>query len=202
MLKVNINKKEVEIEDSSLKTFGDLMKKISERFLDDSFITKVSLNGKELTKKEEMQNYSLDNDKVKFLEIETTSLDDMKNRGFFLIEEYLKKMVEQMERTSETLRVGDEVEANQLYAVCIEDLKLLINLIEDISFVLNVDFNQIEFEGFAIQTRLDKFSYHIREMILSQENSDWVMLADLIEYELIPLLQEWRDIMIFLKKNF
>jgi len=40
----------------------------------------------------------------------------------------------------------------------------------------------------------------IDQMLKVQEDEDWVMLADLLEYELIPLLKEWNKILAVLQK--
>jgi len=38
-------------------------------------------------------------------------------------------------------------------------------------------------------------------MLHVQEEEDWIMLADLLEYELIPLLEEWKSILPLLKEK-
>lgn len=202
MLKVNINHKEVNIENRSLFTnCGDLMRDISKKFLNDDVITKLKLNGKELTK-EELQNYPVTDDKPSLLEIEAESLKEIKKRGFLLLEEYSDKIIPQIERTSELLRVEDECEANEFYARCLEDLGLLIKLIEDVGNVSRLDFGKVTFLDAPIQERIDRFSFIIKEMVSSQENDDWIMLADLLEYELIPLLDEWKEIIHFIINEY
>ena len=39
------------------------------------------------------------------------------------------------------------------------------------------------------------------QMLKVQEDEDWVMLADLLEYELIPLLKEWNEILAVLQEQ-
>ena len=200
MFKVNIDQKEVNIDDSSLRTFGELMDKISEKFLNNKIITKVRLNKESFTL-EELKYYPLKEDGIKFLEIETDYLNNMKEKGLFLLKEYISKLIPQMEESSELLRIEDELEANQHFAICIEDLRLLINLIESTGSVLHIDFNEITFSNLP-KNRMERFSSHIKEIVISQENNDWIMLADLIEYELIPMLKEWEQIVEFVQKNY
>jgi hypothetical protein len=202
MLKVNINQKEVNIENRPLFTnCGDLMRDISKIFLNDDIITKLTLNGKELTK-EELQDYPLSDDKSSLLEIEAESLEKIKKRGFLLLEEYSDKIIPQIERASEILRIEDECEANQFYARCLEDLGLLIKLIEDVGTVSRFDFEKITFLDTPVKERIDRFSFIIKEMVSSQENDDWIMLADLLEYELVPLLEEWKEIVHFIINEY
>jgi len=177
------------------------MRDISKIFLNDDIITKLTLNGKELTK-EELQDYPLSDDKSSLLEIEAESLEKIKKRGFLLLEEYSDKIIPQIERASEILRIEDECEANQFYARCLEDLGLLIKLIEDVGTVSRFDFEKITFLDTPVKERIDRFSFIIKEMVSSQENDDWIMLADLLEYELVPLLEEWKEIVHFIINEY
>jgi len=200
MFKVNIDQKEIKIDDSSLKNFGELMDKISEKFLKNKIITKVRLNKKSLNL-EELKDYSLKTDEIKFLEIETDNLKNMKEKGLFLLKEYVSKLIPQMEKSSELLRIEDELEANEHFAICIEDLRLLINLIESFGSVLHFDFNEVSFYDLP-KNPAERLLSIIKEIVVSQENNDWIMLADLIEYELIPILKEWAQIIEFIQKKY
>ena len=40
---------------------------------------------------------------------------------------------------------------------------------------------------------LEKFSSLLGEIIEVQENQDWILMADLLEYEFNPIMQEWKN---------
>ena len=201
MLKVNVDKREIDVTGLPCGSFRELINSLSGDLIKDKFITRLILDGEEYTQ-EELETRSFKERDEELLEIETTTPEDMKKRGFDLLEEYMTQIVPQMEKASELLRVADEFEANQFYATCLEDLKLLIQLIEDIESVLHMDFAEVHFCGTPIRERVERLSSLIQEMLSSQKDNDWIMLADLIEYELIPLLEEWKEIMMFVKDNF
>jgi len=201
MLKVNVDKREIDVTGLPCGSFRELINSLSGDLIKDKFITRLILDGEEYTQ-EELETRSFKGRDEELLEIETTTPEDMKKRGFDLLEEYMTQIVPQMEKASELLRVADEFEANQFYATCLEDLKLLIQLIEDIESVLHMDFAEVHFRGTPIRERVERLSSLIKEMLSSQKDNDWIMLADLIEYELIPLLEEWKEIMMFVKDNF
>jgi hypothetical protein len=48
---------------------------------------------------------------------------------------------------------------------------------------------------------LDAFSTLMNEMIEVQENEDWILLADLLEYEFLPVVEKWEPVVQDLEKR-
>jgi hypothetical protein len=48
---------------------------------------------------------------------------------------------------------------------------------------------------------LEAFSTLLNEMIEVQENEDWVLLADLLEYEFLPVVEKWVPVVKDLEKR-
>jgi hypothetical protein len=66
--------------------------------------------------------------------------------------------------------------------------------------VLHVDLSAVPFQKATVKDEVQKLSGVIDQMLKVQEDEDWVMLADLLEYELIPLLKGWNEILALLQR--
>lgn len=105
--------------------------------------------------------------------------------------EYLQNIIPTLQATAECFRVKGAEEANKNYLVCIEAVQLFDELIDGIGRLLNLDFSKISINSETIQNRKERLLKLTSEMHSAQIGQDWVMLADLLEYELTPLIQDW-----------
>jgi hypothetical protein len=56
-------------------------------------------------------------------------------------------------------------------------------------------------QGISVQDHLEKFIAILKQMIDSQQRGDFVLISDLLEYEVIPIVPVWKDIFsLFLQK--
>ncbi|WP_456273260.1 hypothetical protein [Bacillus sp. AK031] len=96
------------------------------------------------------------------------------------IKEYIPKMVNGCKQTVEDLQEGNEANALQLVPHIIEGLDWIVQALAGIQkngLLLNIDFNEL--------------NSHLGEMLSSLEINDYVLLADIIDYELVPILNDW-----------
>jgi vacuolar-type H+-ATPase subunit D/Vma8 len=94
---------------------------------------------------------------------------------------YLKKLINGINITTEFYRSGQEGKANDL----------MINIIDGLSWVL---------EGITATSSVHKekidiceMNDYLNEMVNALENSDYVLLCDLLEYEILPSLKEYHE---------
>ncbi len=111
------------------------------------------------------------------------------------LKEHLQSMIPAIQSTADCFRVKGVEEANKNYLLCIDAIELFDELVEGIGRLLNLDFSKISINNETIQERKDKFLKLTSEMHSTQVGQDWVMLADLLEYELTPLVQDWINIL-------
>lgn len=107
------------------------------------------------------------------------------------LREHLRKLTPALQSTAESFRGRTEEEANKNYLLCIEALQLFEELIEGIRQLFNIDFSKMTIDGETIQSRKEKLLKITSDMHSAQVNQDWVALSDLLEYELIPLIEDW-----------
>jgi len=111
--------------------------------------------------------------------------------GLQHLEEYLKELIPALQASAGRFRTGDEAGANQIYAQCVEGLQMVTDLVGKV--------REAQAQGAVSQKSL--FLAHrdqrlldlLREMFHAQSEQDWVFLADLMEYELVPVLKEIQE---------
>jgi hypothetical protein len=70
-----------------------------------------------------------------------------------------------------------------------------INLLLDklaASFHIEMDKGLVQ--GISIREHLEKFIAILKQLIDAQERGDFILIADLLEYEVIPIMPVWKDI--------
>ena len=107
------------------------------------------------------------------------------------LREHLQKLIPALQITADSFRAKGEEEANKNYLICIEALQLFDELIDGIKRLFNIDFSKMLINGETIQGRKEKLLKLTSNMHSAQVNQDWITLADLLEYELTPLIEDW-----------
>jgi len=108
------------------------------------------------------------------LEIQTISLENLKDKTLKNAKDYLNSMEGQYKVIADMFREGKELEAN-------EELKKIIDVTNSLLTFLDTFCDTGKEELFSEVT--DKFN----ELIEAQNNGDMVLIADIVEYELSEL---------------
>jgi hypothetical protein len=56
-------------------------------------------------------------------------------------------------------------------------------------------------EGVSAEERLNRLSDLIQEMLSAQEQRDWILLADILQYDLGQELRDWRTLIPVLREQ-
>jgi hypothetical protein len=59
---------------------------------------------------------------------------------------------------------------------------------------LQLDFNQLSLNGRPVAEYVQRLNSIFQEIVNAQEVSDPVLLADILVYDLVPHLEEWKEI--------
>lgn len=108
---------------------------------------------------------------------------------------FLDDLVSFALETAGLYRSGREMKANEFFLQAVEGLEFLTACIIHIG---NLTESTRE-SGF--EKAVNGLNVVLMEMVASQEKSDWVLLADLLEYELVPILRQWNGIFALMESN-
>jgi hypothetical protein len=168
--------------------------------VENRFITRVKINGDDYS--EEVPHAALEvlRSQINSLDLVTRSAEELclhflENGHYFVetLRQALPKVVDEF-------RLGDENEANEHFLSFLESLHLTLGMVEQAKLAMGLGEDiavggQGSLNDYLL--RLDKI---LNTLISLQEQSDWIYLADVLEFELDQALAELIDLLPRLKK--
>lgn len=201
-MQILLDQQSIEMEQPDVSNLEQILLKIMSDYLKSgNIITRVRLNGMVYSEEKPHDAATIELSDIKTLEIDTMAADEiawqfLENGG-----EQLDPIIESAQKVSELFRIADESEANDQYAELLETLRLFLRMVAEVKEVLDIDLAAIQFQNGTVEDRIHRLLEIMDQMLHVQEEDDWIMLADLLEYELSPLLEEWKSILPLLKEK-
>jgi hypothetical protein len=110
----------------------------------------------------------------------------------------LTEVIVQMEQAdsarrsaTEHLVVGETNKALQKLAGCFTTWQTARQAIEKVAMLLRVDLERIQVEGISLTQILLEFAEQLRSIRSALESRDYVLLADILRYEIDQTTQRW-----------
>ncbi len=162
-------------------------------------ITQVLVNGSHYSEEVPHAALEVKRGQIDTLELVTNSAEDLclhflENGRFFVdsLRLALPKIVDEF-------RLGDEVEANEHFLSFLESLHLLLSMLKQAKQAMGLG-DEIVVDGRdSLNSYLEKLGATLTTLISLQEQSDWIYLADVLEYELDNALVDLIDLLPKLK---
>ncbi|EFI35467.1 conserved hypothetical protein [Desulfonatronospira thiodismutans ASO3-1] len=165
-----------------------LVKVIKDRDLGERVVTDVLVNEESFSEIYPHQAEDVDTSDIEKVEIRTMDSITMAMN----ITRELYKVVTLMSKggseVAELFRQGEETRALEMY----QDLLSVVRDFMNTVTVLKQDYQLTSQED--LDKGIEKLSELFSEMIEVQEKNDWNLLADLLEYEFLPLVDTWKKI--------
>ena len=131
---------------------------------------------------------------IETLEIEISTLSDIVNKNIENADAYLIRLIPGIEKSVELFRMGNEQEANKFFINIIDGIDWLSQVLDMILAAKAISPDTV-FDGKSIQDRRTSLVDFTQQMVDANKNQDWVLLADLLEYEILPYYQEWSNLL-------
>ncbi|MCA1906549.1 MAG: hypothetical protein LDL11_08170 [Desulfarculus sp.] len=169
--------------------------------LADRTLVELKVNGRPYELSQQGPAGSLPREAIDHLELETMDARQVALHFLDNARAYLQAMTGSLPQVAELFRVADDREANQQYSSLLETLHLFLQLVDGACETLRLDSAQ-GLDGLPSlaqsQARLNGL---ISEMLQSQEQEDWILLADILEHDLRDELQAWSELMPRLRRQ-
>jgi len=192
-MKLTINgveQKESEFKGETLEAILDMMVKNTPG----SYIRRIWLDQQEFPSddRETLQKKSVD---INSLEVELADLKDLVATNLSNALDYLEKLIPGFDQAADLFRTGNEQEANKYYIQILDGMDWFS---EVVNVVMSSEGEGQEPEN-SLRIRQAKLTDLMSQMLEANKNQDWVLLADILEYEMIPFYKEWQTILSKLK---
>mgnify|MGYP001189830905 CR=1 FL=1 len=196
MPKIIINNEEKNCDTSSFGNLNKLYENLLGEFATkESFVTSIKLNGEELSENELQKKGDLPVNDIETFEMIILTLPEMTLNSINNVMEYLAKLIPAVKNASELFRTKSPEEANKYYLQCVEGLTWFQEVVDNISSLLKLELEKLDFGSKSFEELQKQLLSITKEIHDSQDKKDWVMLADLLEYELTPYLEEWQSVL-------
>jgi len=215
-MKVSLNLKPCPVPDG-LETFIDLLNYVErERIPSGQVLTRIVLDGTELDEEQERAEYSHLLSQLEVVEFYSARTLDLAREGLSDATELLPSLAEDLPVVASELRVGKLSEALTNFAKCVEVLSWYVGLITaldaifrpaDPAFRLDPAGAQVSEEltpeedltavtaeeGPELRTfaSVENLRQKLIDIESAQDENNTLLLADLIEYELLPIVEIW-----------
>lgn len=163
--------------------------------LDGRVVTDVFVNDESFSEIYPHQAEDIEASEIKSVEIKSVPVVDMAKD----ITEELHKVVQLLDqgarRVAELFRQADDAEALEVFQDLMDVTRDFLNMIG----ALRNDAIAKTHE--SLDTEAEEISALFSEMLEVLENEDWILLADLLEYEFIPAMGRWKPVIAKLQES-
>ena len=192
-MKVSINRVAQEESDFEGETVSAILDSMVQQ-TPGSYIRRIWLDDQEFPSddREALQKKPSDIDS---LEVELANLKDLVATNLANALDYLKKLIPGCEQAGDLFRAGNEQEANKYYLQILDGIEWFSQVV---SVIMSPDEGETELpdtDNESLEVRQKKLTDLMSQMLEANENQDWVLLADILEYEMVPFYKDWEKIL-------
>ena len=187
-MKISINGAETQEASFQGETLGAVLHAILNS-RQDSYIRRIWLDGQEASSNTQ-DTLKTSTASVELLELELALLQDLVSNNLTNAKEYLEKLISGFQKAADLFSMGNEQEANQYYLQILDGIDWFSQVI------LTIVNAQVDiFKEQTLEERQKKLTDLMAQMLEANKNQDWVLMADLLEYEMIPFYKDWQEVL-------
>jgi hypothetical protein len=186
---VTINEREIKVP-AEITTWGDLLDWIETEHLEaGQCITHVYMGGNEAYNYREAGVCGQDLDNVGNIAISSGDFDKVVHESLIELDRELKNALEASADVIRLLENRKEEEAYARLAELLDSVRMFFTIFsEDLGWVEPAE-AEISREEFSAS-----LERALTQLISAQENRYWVSICDVLEYEIIPILDSWQNL--------
>lgn len=194
MILIDGQQKEMDI--SSFDNLDQIFTKVMEGGdLEDRVVTDVFINDKAFSEIYPHQAEDIDLRDVQSVDIRTLGVAEVAVEITRELYKVVTIMGEGASRVAEMFRQSDDAEALETYQDLLDVTRDFIGMVS----ILRGEFALKDHKEFVEAS--DQLSSLFSEMTSVLANEDWVLLADLLEYEFLPAVNRWKKVVALLRED-
>lgn len=109
------------------------------------------------------------------------TLENQREEVFVSLQEYIVKYIDGLKEIIDWFHQGDEQKA----------LEAMVDAVEGLKWISEALTLTKELHGISMEA--DKINPLLVDINTGLERSDTILIADILEYEIVPLINEWND---------
>jgi len=192
---ITINDQRVPADFSHLRSLEEAILELHDKFIPPGQqLFQVHINGEFFSERYPRESRYLNLDEIETLALKTVSDHDMAR---MILQEAVQQadiLCQAIEQSAILFRLAAEDEANHYFSQVLDSLRWLLQVGDCALQVLLEEPTPSPGSQGQIAQYLRQLQGLLDEMLQFCEEEDYIMLADLMEYELRPMVQEWQKI--------
>ncbi|MGQ9687973.1 MAG: hypothetical protein ACUVXF_04170 [Desulfobaccales bacterium] len=196
-MQVTINEEQIPVDFSHLRSLEEVLVELNDRYMPPGEqLFQVRVNGEFFSERYPRESRYMELAEISRLELKTIPYAEMAR---LIIQEALQQadiLCLAIEKSARLFRVSAEDEANHYFAQLLEALRWLLITGGHAFQVLHGTLNG---ESASSESQAGPFLRNLQnlldEMLAISKDEDYILLADLMEYEMLPMVREWQDIL-------
>lgn len=184
-----IDGKQYDIGSQNFENLEQVFNKVVEDgHLEDRIVTDVKINEEPFTEIYPHQAEDIEMSEIDSVEIVTMATDEMAVEITLELYKVVNIMAEGSKQVAELFRQADDAEALETYQDLIDVMRNFLNMIA----VLRDQYSLVDHPEFLASA--EELNTMFAEMGSVLENEDWILMADLLEYEFLPAVEKWKRV--------
>lgn len=185
--------------DSSLKTWGELLDRLESRVVPSGHVvTAVRFDGVDEPTFRNAAVMCRGLSDVAVLEVDSGSVAEVIGTAVSEAARALDALRPAITQVAHRFIGQDLATANRELVALAQSLRMFISLVATAAMGLGIDLQTID--AGPVDDMSGRLAEHIDTLIAAQESEDWVTLADTLQYDIEPALEEWRPILTVLQR--
>jgi hypothetical protein len=191
-----IDGKETELRMNNFGNLQELLVQMSEdNLFQDRVVTDVLVNKETFSEIYPHQAEDMSMTDIESVEIVTMAVPEMAVNITRELYKVVRIMHEGASSVSELFRRADDAEALELFQDLLDVIRDFLGMVGALRDEFSLKDNA-EFAGCS-----EELTELFSEMIEVTENEDWILLADLLEYEFMPAADKWKKVIANLRED-
>ncbi|OLN29569.1 hypothetical protein DVDV_1081 [Desulfovibrio sp. DV] len=194
---ISVDGRETGMEIKQFQNLEEILLRIMEtNELDGRIVTDVFVNNETFSEIYPHQAEDIEVDEIESVEVKSVPVADMALDMTMELGKVVRLMDHGARRVAELFRQADDAEALEVYQDLMDVTRDFLNMIG----VLRGE--AVKRTDSAFDAAADEISNLFSEMLEVLENEDWILLADLLEYEFIPAMGRFKVVIGELQQSF
>ncbi len=196
-MQITINEQALQADFSNLHNLEEVLVQLNDHHIPPGHqLFQVRLNGEFFSERYPRESRYVELQRVNSLDLKVVPDQDLarlilNEAGFFAATLGLC-----LERGAVLFRLEDEEEANRYFAQVMEALRWLLKTGEEACQVLGIRLEKLPPQQDSPADILNLLQELLDEMLAAYQAQDYIILADLMEYELKPLVSQWQKLLV------
>jgi len=172
-----------------------LVKVMEQDYLENRVVTDVLINDESFSEIYPHQAEDIETREIASVEIRSVPVAEMAMSISRELYKVVQIMSEGSRKVAELFRQADDSEALETY----QDL---LEVIRDFLGMIGVLRNEFSLQEQKVSNEaVEEISSLLGEMTEVMENEDWILLADLLEYEFLPAVDKWKQVIHLIRED-